>query len=139
MAHDAFISYASEDHAVAAAIRTALAKTGINCWMAPDDITPGQSYAAAITSAVKGSRALLLVFSPKANEWPHASREVERAVHGKTPIVAFRIEQVEPSSSLEYFISSVHWLNASNPPQKGDLERLAQAVKGWLDGKEKPA
>src|SRR4029077_17963401 len=109
MAHDAFISYASQDRAVANAVRGALATAGIQCWMAPDDITPGQPYAAALTNAIKGSRALVLVFSPRANESEHVSREVERAVHLGIPIVSFRIEQVDPSSSLEYFISCVHW------------------------------
>src|SRR6516165_8980711 len=122
MAHDAFISYAREDHAVAKTIRSALAAAGINCWMAPDDITPGQPYAAALTGAIKVSRALILVFSGHANGSEHVPREVERAVHLGVPIVSFRIEQIDPSGSLEYFISSPQWLNASNPPQKEDLE-----------------
>src|SRR5947208_13649949 len=91
MAHDAFISYASEDHAVARAIRAALATTGINCWMAPDDITPGQPFAAALTSAIKGSRAVILVLSTHANESDHVPREVERAVQFCIPIVPFPI------------------------------------------------
>jgi hypothetical protein len=137
MAHDAFISYASEDHAVARAIRGALATTGINCWMAPDDITPGQPYAAALTGAIKGSRALILVFSVHANASEHVSREVERALHFGIPIVPFRIEQIEPSSLLEHFISCVQWLDACNPPEQEDLQRLARAVKTWIDAKEK--
>jgi AAA-like domain/TIR domain len=138
MAH-AFISYASKDHAVASAIRSALAMAEVSCWMAPDDITPGQPYAAALTNAIKESRALILVFSTHANESEHVPREVERAVHLGIPIVPFRIEKVEPSSSLEHFISYVHWLDASNPPQKDDLERLAEAVKKWVGAKEKAA
>ncbi len=138
MPHDAFISYASEDRAVARAIRAALATTGINCWMAPDDITPGQPYAAALTDAIKASRALILVFSAHANESEHVAREVEGAVRAKIPIVSFRIQQINPGSSLEYFIASVQWLEASNPPQKGELDRLAQTVKKWLEVKSGP-
>ena len=63
MAHDAFISYASRGSIRRSSVRAALATSGINCWMAPDDITPGQSWPAALTDAIKGSRALILVFS----------------------------------------------------------------------------
>ncbi len=135
MAHDAFISYSSKDQTVANAIRDALATMGIICWMASDDITPGQSYPDALATGIRGSRALILVYSRHANESKHVPREVERAVDLDIPIVSFRIEQIEPSRALEYFLSSVHRLDAANPPTKGDLERLAQAVKMWRDKK----
>jgi hypothetical protein len=137
MAHDVFISYASEDLAVAKAIRAALAEKGIHAWLAPDDITPGQPYAVAISNGIHGSRALILVYSSYANKSEHVPREVERAVHFGIPIVPFRIERVDPSSSLEHFLAGLHWLTASNPAQKEDLERLTQAVKIWLDKKPK--
>lgn len=65
--------------------RSALATTGINCWMAPDDITPGQSYAVALSNAIKGSRALILVLSSHANESEHVPREVERVSISASP------------------------------------------------------
>jgi hypothetical protein len=136
MAHDAFISYASQDQQAAEAIRGKLTAAGIPCWIAPHDITPGQSFAAAISQAIKSSRVFILVFSSHANRSEHVPREVERAVHLGKPILTFRIEQTEPSSSLEHFISSVQWLHASKPPQERDLERLVQAVSKWLDTKE---
>jgi hypothetical protein len=138
MAHDAFISYASEDLEVAKAIRGVLAANGINGWMAPDDITPGDAYADALANAIKASRALILVFSRHANKSPHVAREVERAVHLRIRIVPFRIERIDPAGPLEHFLAGVHWQDASNPPQKGDLERLAQAVKTWLEAKQQP-
>ena len=33
----------------------------------------------------------------------------------------------------------MHWLDANNPPKKEELERLAQAVKKWLEVREKPS
>jgi hypothetical protein len=139
MSYDAFISYASEDHAVAKTIRTTLAAKGIRCWMAPDDITPGETFAAAISNGIKGSRALILVFSAHANGSEHVHREVERAVHLGIPLVTFRVEQVEPSSALEHFIACVQWLDASNPPKNEELEQLTQAVRRWLEARDKPA
>jgi hypothetical protein len=139
MPHDAFISYASEDLAVARAIKEALAAGGLSTWMAPDDIPPGQSFAASLSNAIHESRALVLVFSANANRSEHVAREVERAVHRGIPIFPVRIEKVDPSSALEYFIACVQWLDASAPPRKAELERLAQAVKTGLEAKARPA
>jgi hypothetical protein len=45
-------------------------------------------------------------------------REVERAVHKQVSILPFRIENVLPSKSLEYFLSAQHWLDAFPPPRE---------------------
>src|SRR5579871_1882735 len=139
MAHDAFISYAAADQAVAEAICETLEGTGIRCWMASHDLIPGETWAAGLAKAIPESRALILVFSAHANGSKHVHREVERAVHFKIPIVPVRVEPVEPSGELGFLLPSVHWLNASNPPAKGDLERLVQAVRSWIDAGAKPA
>ena len=38
-----FISYASQDKAVAEAVCQALEKAGVACWIAPRDVVPGES------------------------------------------------------------------------------------------------
>ena len=43
--HAAFISYASQDAAVAKAIVAALENQGITCWVAPRNVVPGTLYA----------------------------------------------------------------------------------------------
>jgi hypothetical protein len=40
-----FISYASQDIAVADAIVAALERAGVACWIAPRDVVPGTLYA----------------------------------------------------------------------------------------------
>ena len=37
------------------------------------------------------------------------------------PILPFRIEQTQPSKSLQYFITASHWLTAANPPSEQHL------------------
>lgn len=44
------------------------------------------------------------------------------------PIIPFRIEDVPPSKSMEYFISSPHWLDALTPPLEKHLNQLAGTV-----------
>jgi hypothetical protein len=52
------------------------------------------------------------------NHSAQVRREVERAVHKQVQILPFRIEDVLPSKSLEYFLSSQHWMDAFPPPRR---------------------
>ena len=104
MAHDVFISYSSLDQAVANAICAALEAQEIRCWIAPRDVLPGTEYGEAIVNAIKDCRAMVLVFSAHANESPQIRREVERAVSKGKIILPFRIENILPSGSMDYFM-----------------------------------
>jgi hypothetical protein len=129
MAHDVFISYASDDKPMADAVCAALEARRIRCWIAPRDVLPGQEYAAALVEAIYEAELMVLVFSSSANDSPHVMREVERAASKGIPIVPFRIEDVPPSTSMEYYISSTHWLDALTPPMQKHLRRLADTVE----------
>lgn len=129
MAHDVFISYGHPDRQVADAVCARLEGHRIRCWIAPRDVLPGMSYGEAINLAIRGARVFVLVFSNHANLSDHVHKEVERAVSNGITIIPFRIENVAPSLRLEYFISSVHWLDAMTPPMEKHLEVLADSVE----------
>lgn len=135
MAHDVFISYASENKPIADAAVAKLEGAGIRCWVAPRDILPGTDYGGSIVEAITASRVFVLVFSAHANGSPQVKREVERAVAKGLPIIPFRIEEVQLSKSMEYYISSPHWLDAINPPMEQHLGILTDTV-GRLLGTE---
>ena len=135
MAFDVFISYASKDKIVADAVCARLESAGIRCWIAPRDILPGTSYGEAIIEAIHGAKAMVLVFSSNANSSGHIPKEVERAVSNGVPIIPFRIEDVMPGKSLDYFIGSVHWLDAMTPPMEKHLDDLATTIHKLLPEK----
>ena len=132
MAHDVFISYCSEDKPTADAICATLEAKGVRCWIAPRDILPGLDWSAAIVDAIGQARVMVLVYSASANESPQIKREVERAVSKGLAILPFRIQDVPLSKSLEYFISSPHWLDALTPPLERHAEYLATTVVALL-------
>jgi hypothetical protein len=132
MSHDAFISYSSRDKATADATCAALEASGVRCWIAPRDITPGIEWGEAIIDGINQSRVLILIFSANANESPQIRREIERAVGKGIPIIPFRIQDIAPTRSLEYFIGAVHWLDALTPPLQIHLRRLVDTVKALL-------
>ncbi len=132
MAHDVFVSYSSRDKPTADAVVARLEAARLRCWVAPRDILPGMEWGEGIIDGINRSRVMVLVFSANANASPQIRREVERAVNKGLPIIPFRIEDIMPSRSLEYFLSSPHWLDALTPPVEAHIQRLADAVTALL-------
>jgi len=139
MAHDVFISYSSKDKPTADATCAILESKGIRCWIAPRDILPSADWGEAIIDAIGAARIFVLVFSSNANASPQIKREVERAINRGIPVVPFRIENVVPTKSLEYFLSTPHWLDAFSPPLEQHLNYLATVVANILQGSPAPA
>ncbi len=135
MAHDVFISHSAKDKPIADAVCATLEKGGVRCWIAPRDIVPGTQWGEAIIDAISSCRVMVLVFSANANESQQIIREVERAVSKGVPVIPFRVEDVDPNKSLEYFISAPHWLDALTPPLEKHLEQLLSTIKLLLTRK----
>ena len=133
MPHDVFVSYSADDKPTADAVCATLENKGIRCWFAPRDILPGVDWGGAIIEAINASRAMVLVYSAKANDSPQIKREVERAVHRGLPVIPFRIEDVPMSPTLEFFMSMPHWLDALTPPLQDHLDRLADTTRLILE------
>jgi len=129
MAHDVFISHSAKDKTTADAVCAMLEAEGIRCWIAPRDVTPGMEWGAAIITAIKQARVMVLVFTASANASQQIRKEVERAVHHDVAILPFRVENIVPDESLEYFIGNVHWLDALTPPLEAHLKSLARTIK----------
>jgi TIR domain len=132
--HDVFVSYSQPDRACAFQLTDQLEKQGIRVWIAPRDISPAADWAEAIIEAISVARMMVLVFSAHCNASPQVRREVERAVHREVPVLPFRIEDVLPAKSLEYFLSSQHWLDAFPPPRDLYYVKLSTYIASVLEG-----
>lgn len=131
--YDAFLSYSTPDKPTADAICATLERNRIRCWIAPRDILPGKNYAEAIIDGINSCRLLVVVLSSASNGSPQVLREVERAVNRGIPIIPFRIEDVTPTKSMEYFLSAPHWLDALTPPMESHIGHLSTVVVAVLD------
>jgi TIR domain len=132
MAGGVFISYSQADSGCAFELVARLEGQGIDCWIAPRDITPSADWASEIMDAITAARVMILVFSASSNNSPQVRREVERAVHKQLSILPFRIEHVLPSKSLEFFLSTQHWMDAFPPPREPHYARLCSYLKAQL-------
>lgn len=124
-----FISYASQDADVAAALVGALEKHGIACWIAPRNVKAGAQYADAIVRAISGAEALVLVLSESAITSSHVGREIERAASKKRPIIALRIDAAPLTPALEYFLSESQWVEAQTGNIDAAYAKLIDAIR----------
>ncbi|MFM9960063.1 MAG: toll/interleukin-1 receptor domain-containing protein [Planctomycetaceae bacterium] len=128
MSHDVFISHSSKDKSIADRMVTALESADIQCWIAPRDVTPGLPYEQAILKGIQQCSVMVLVFSSHANQSQHVAREIKLAVGKEIPVIPFRIEDVTPTGSLEYFLDTTHRLDALTPPLENHLRPLVRSV-----------
>jgi hypothetical protein len=139
MTHDVFISYSSKDKPIADGICANLEAAGIPCWIAPRDIAPGEDWPTAITTAISGSKVMVLVFSANSNSSADVSREIILAANHKLVIIPFKIEDIEPEPGKQYYLARTHWLEAMNPPTLEQIQSLVETVRSVLPkGSSKP-
>jgi beta-lactam-binding protein with PASTA domain len=137
MAHDVLISYSTHDKLQADAICNRLESQGIRCWIAPRDVPLGTEYADSIVQAIESAQVMVLIYSTHADESHQVRREVERAVSNGITIIPVRIENRAMSDAFQYYVGSMHWLDAITPPFEQHIDKLAHDLKALLskDGK----
>lgn len=125
----AFISYAAADRKQALAICSALERRGTRCWISCRDVPPGENYQEAIVCALRAAKALILIFSGAANNSDEIKKELSLASRYRVPVMALRIEDVEPSDAFAYELSTRQWIDAFEGLDSS-LDVLAQRVAG---------
>jgi hypothetical protein len=136
--HDVFISHSSADKRAADAACALFEARGVKCWIAPRDIRPGSDWGESIITAIEQSRVMVLLLSTQANSSPQIRREVEQAVNRSVIIVPVRLENVIPGRSLEFFLSTSHWMDAFPPPFENHLENLSKTIHQIVFGSQVP-
>jgi TolB-like protein len=126
--HDVFVSYASQDVAVADAVVAALEKDGLRCWIAPRDVIPGALYADGIIRAINDARLMVLVLSASSIASKHVGKEVERASSKGRPIITLKADAAPLTTALEYFLSESQWIDVAALGMQAALNKLVQAV-----------
>jgi TIR domain len=132
LSKDVFISYASQDAAVANSVVEALEGQGIRCWIAPRNVTPGEFYAGVIVHAIDAAKAIVLILSQHSGVSPHVVREVERASSKRHPVISLRIDLAALPADLEYFLNTSQWLDASAGEPSRVFPKLVEAVRKIL-------
>lgn len=128
MAHDIFISYSNKDKPIADAICAKLEDQKIRCWIAPRDVPAGQNFAESIIEAIDTCQVFVLVWSANTNASEHILNEINQAFDQGITIIPFRIEDVQPTRAMRYYIGRTHWLDAITPPLEKHIGHLAETI-----------
>ena len=127
-----FVSFASQDAAVANSIVENLEQHGIGCWIAPRDVTPRSQYADEIVAAINDASVFVLLLSEHAIASPHVGRELERAASKRRRIIVLRNDAAPLTRSFEYFLSESQWIDVAALGMPAALSKLTQAVRQRL-------
>ena len=129
MTHDVFISYSHKDKTVALAIVAGLEREGIRCWITPRVVMLGDTCGDAIITAIDEAQIMILVLSENANRSRQVLKEVECAKARDSIIIPFRIENINPTGALAYFLASEHWLYAFTKPFEEQIRELTRTIR----------
>jgi len=129
-----FLSYATSDRKQALAVCKAIENRGIPCWISSRDVAPGENYQEAIARSIRNARAIVLIFSEAANNSDEIKKELSLASRYRVPVIALRIEDVEPSDAFAYELSTRQWIDAFEGRDKA-IDALVGRI-GQLSGTE---
>ena len=132
MAHDVYICYDEQQLCVAQMICSALEKIEIKCWYAGRDLQSESSREAEIVSAIRESRIFILVFSEEANASDAVLSEMANASGSKCFTIPFRMTTETPNKGLSYYLTKLHWADATFPPIEGRVDELIEEVNDRL-------
>ncbi len=126
-----FISHSSEDAAPAAEICAYLESKGMNCWIAPRDISPGERISEAIDAAIAAASSVIVLVSEAANRSQYVCAEVELAFNYKRLIIPVRIENVSASSRYKLFLGGIHRIEAFEGKREAGIKKLYDTLSRY--------
>ena len=81
--------------------------------------------------ALRASRAMVLVFSDAANNSDEIKKELSLASRYHIPVMALRIEDVEPSDAFAYELSTRQWIDAFESWDKSIDALSERTIASW--------
>ena len=130
-----FVSYATADRKEALSVCKAIERRGTRCWISTRDVEPGENYQEAIVRSIRDARAMVLVFSEAANNSDEIKKELSLASRYHVPVMALRIEDVEPSDAFAYELSTRQWIDAFGGWDRS-LDALVRKIEQISAGRE---
>lgn len=140
MGQDVFISYKSEEFQEADWVRQQLESGGISCWMAPNSITGGASYATEIPQAIRGCRVFVLILSRRAQLSQWVPKELDQAINCGKIIMPFMLENCPLEDDFSFYLSNVQRYPAYEG-REAAMQRMLREIRTLLgcDRAEPPA
>ena len=133
MNHDVFISYSSKDYDKVNNVKNILEINGISCWMAPQSIPTGSSYAKEIPTAIRTCKVFLLMITSKSQESQWVPKEVSLALSDNKCVIPFVIEECILTDMFNFFLTDVQRYYAFEL-KSDSLKELVERIKNECTG-----
>ena len=135
--HDVFISYKSDEYDTANLVRNRLEQEGIGCWIAPDCIEGGQSYARQIPKAISECNVFVLLISRQSMDSIWVAREVDRAINEGKCVMPFLTEDAPLTDEFRFYLTNVQQYPAYHDFE-GELNRMIADIRAYYQRKGLP-
>src|SRR6478735_2083091 len=123
-----FLSYASEDRAIALSVADALGAAGMPVWIDRRGLSGGDLWATSITSAIRSCLAVVVLCSPASAASRNVRQELQLAWDLDRPILPVMLEPVAFSDAMAYFLQGRQWIDATGQSASAWLQELTAAV-----------
>jgi hypothetical protein len=133
-----FISHASKNFKLADEIRQLIEERNISCWIAPRDIPPGASYGEEIAGAIEHCIAVIFIMTEEANQSRPVANELELAFRFQRVIIPIRINEIQPSQRINFFVSNSQWVDAIYSPLKKRIDVLVNIINAAKNNTQIP-
>lgn len=132
MKHDVFISYSSKNKDVADELCQKLEAQHFQCWIAPRNIPPAETYAKQISSAIEGCKVFVILFSKDSATSKWCLSEVDYAVHENKIMIPIRIDDYPLQKEMRLYLGSKQWIKAFPEPQK-HFKAISNSIQEIID------
>ena len=116
-------------------VKNVLTDNGIPCWMAPDSIPIGSSYASEIKVAIENCTVFVLVLSEKAQSSAYVEKELDSAITGHKIVYPFMIENCKLNDAFDFYLSNVQRHNAFES-KSAAMEKMVREIKALFGATE---
>jgi len=127
-----FVSHPSTKADTAMHIEKALNARGVDCWIAPRDIEPGEQWDIAIRHAIADTDAMLLLFCIDSERSKQVKRELILADQSNKSIIPMRLERIEPHE-LSYHLADSQWIDWIEQRDEA-IDRIAAKAREFQAG-----
>ena len=125
-----FISYSSLDKELADTVRRKMTERGVECWMAPESISPGSNYANDIPAAIRDCDAVLVILTERSQQSVWVPKELDTAFRMRKTVFPLHLDESEIVPAFQLYFSNVQLVEVSKR-----LDPVLDTISDMLSGK----
>ena len=119
-----YLSYVSEEHALAQKICQVFEERGMECWYAARDQKATLPWPDCVNEAIETSRFFVVLLTPRAAKSKTLIPEIKTALHAGRALVVLSIGDPDLSPGLENELIAAHWMTVADTTKHKDIVEL---------------